>query len=139
MKISIKDNNKQDVTVTEHIPMMKLLMDLSAVLEEETNNHEKILSVIAKTMIERYSLKIFCFVLASHILCPCWDDDSDNYDSEVIEWADKVDSIMNYPVVINNTEYDEEAFYIMTCSSSDINYLARYCMELQEQENEKQN
>ena len=139
MRISVKRNDESDVTVTEHIPMMKLLMDLSAVLETENNNHEKVLSVIAQTMIERYSLKIFCMLLGYHIVYTYEEYDDALYDEDVIDWAYDMENLNHYPIVINNTEYDEESLFINTCPPSDINVLAKYCMKLMEQEDEKQN
>ncbi len=139
MRISVKRNDEADVTVTEHIPMMKLLMDLSAVLETENNNHEKVMSVIARTMIERYSLKIFCMLLGYHIVYTYEEYDDALYDEDVIDWAYDMENLNHYPIVINNTEYDEESLFINTCPPSDINVLAKYCMNLMEQEDEKQN
>ena len=132
MRISVKRNDETDVTVTEHIPMMKLLMDLSAVLETENNNHEKVLSVIAQTMIERYSLKIFCMLLGYHIVYTYEEYDDALYDEDVIDWAYDMENLNHYPIVINNTEYDEESLFSNTCPPSDINVLAKYCMNLME-------
>mgnify|MGYP002869605075 CR=1 FL=1 len=53
----------------------------------------------------------------------------------ISSWRE-MENLNHYPIVINNTEYDEESLFINTCPSSDVNVLAKYCMNLMEQENE---
>lgn len=129
MKIHIKENEKKDVTVTEHIPLMEMLVNFSSVLDVEAENHFKILGVIADAMVERYSFEIFSLLIANHIRYTYQNYDNGVYDDEVLAWAFLHDKISELPVVINATEYAEKDFMLNECPPSDIEFFAWYCIE----------
>lgn len=128
MKLFAKISNRKKSISKEHLAIMNCSEGFEYLIKTENKNHEEFLKILIDTGIHQYGLNVLCLIISNQVRYS-FEQCLYNFDEDVLDWANEYPNIQNLPFKFKGMIFDEEDFFIESCPSYDLEFLAKICIE----------